>query len=118
MRIYKILSLLFLLTAGIVQAQEVKQWTLRECIEHALEHNITIQQPELNLLDAVIDKSDALGNYIPTLNGQVSFVSSTGLTQDPTTNNLVNQTLFSITPSVSSSLTLFDGLRNFHTLNR
>jgi len=118
MRIYKILSLLFLLTAGIVQAQEVKQWTLRECIEHALEHNITIQQSELNLLDAEIDKSDALGNFIPTLNGQVSFVSSTGLTQDPTTNNLVNQTLFSITPSVSSSLTLFDGLRNFHTLNR
>src|SRR5690606_26815723 len=117
MRIKKILSLLFLLATAIIQAQEVKQWTLRECIEHALEHNITIQQSELNLLNAEIDKFDALGNFIPTLNGQVSFVSSTGLTQDPTTNSLVNQTLFSITPNVSSSLTLFDGLRNFHTLN-
>src|SRR5690606_12497076 len=118
MRIHKIVFLLFLLTTGVIQAQEAKQWTLRECVEYALEHNITIQQSELDLLNAEIDKSDALGNFIPTLNGQVSFVSSTGLTQDPTTNNLVNQTLFSITPSVSSSLTLFDGLRNFHTLNR
>lgn len=117
MRIHKIVSLLFLFTA-IIQAQEAKKWTLRECVEYALEHNITIQQSELDLLNAEIDKSDALGNFIPTLNGQASFVSSTGLTQDPTTNSLVNQTLFSITPSVSSNLTLFDGLRNFHTLNR
>ena len=118
MRIHKIVFLLFLLTTGVIQAQEAKQWTLRECVEYALEHNITIQQSELDLLNAEIDKSDALGNFIPTLNGQASFVSSTGLTQDPTTNSLVNQTLFSITPSVSSNLTLFDGLRNFHTLNR
>lgn len=117
MRIHKIVSLLFLFTA-IIQAQEAKKWTLRECVGYALEHNITIQQSELDLLNAEIDKSDALGNFIPTLNGQASFVSSTGLTQDPTTNSLVNQTLFSITPSVSSNLTLFDGLRNFHTLNR
>ncbi|MCF8713212.1 TolC family protein [Joostella atrarenae] len=99
-------------------AQEKKIWTLEECVRYAEENNLSIQQAELNIESVKIDKSDAIGNFIPSLNAQASASSSTGYSVDPTTNSFVNQKFFNVTPSVSSSLTLFDGLRNFHTLNR
>lgn len=99
-------------------AQEKKLWTLEECVRYAEEHNLTIQQAELDLENAKIDRLDAIGNFIPSLNAQASASSSTGYSIDPTTNGFVNQKFFNVTPSVSSSLTLFDGLRNFHQLNR
>ena len=49
------------------QAQD-KTWTLAECINYALENNISIKQSELNLEAAEIDKSDAIGNFLPSIN--------------------------------------------------
>ena len=106
------------LAMAIGHAQEKKLWTLEECVRYAEEHNLTIQQAELDLENAKIDRLDALGNFIPSLNAQASASSSTGYSIDPTTNGFVNQKFFNVTPSISSSLTLFDGLRNFHQLNR
>lgn len=100
------------------QAQEKKLWTLEECVRYAEEHNLTIQQAELDLENAKIDKSDAIGEFIPSLNAQASASSSTGYSIDPTTNSFVNQKFFNVTPSISSSLILFNGLQNFHRLNR
>lgn len=106
------------LAMAFSHAQDKKLWTLEECVRYAEEHNLTIQQAELDLENAKIDKSDAIGNFIPSLNAQASASSSTGYSIDPTTNSFVNQKFFNVTPSISSSLTLFDGLRNFHQLNR
>ena len=114
----KIISLLIILIVSIAQAQNVKKWTLRECVEHALKNNINIKQFELDLLNADIDKSDAIGNFLPSLSGNASIVSSTGLGPDPTTNALVNQTFFSASGGIGSNITLFDGMRNFNQLNR
>ena len=106
------------LAMAFSHAQDKKLWTLEECVRYAEEHNLTIQQAELDMENAKIDKSDAIGNFIPSLNAQASASSSTGYSIDPTTNSFVNQKFFNVTPSISSSLTLFDGLRNFHQLNR
>ncbi|UOB18967.1 TolC family protein [Abyssalbus ytuae] len=114
----KIISLFLVLIASIVQAQQQKKWTLRECVEFALENNISVKQFELDLLNAEIDKSDAIGDFIPSLNGQASLSSSTGLTLNPITNSYENQVLTSASFNIGSSLTLFDGLRNFNNLNR
>ena len=99
------------------QAQE-KQWTLRECIEYALENNISIKQSELNLEAAKIDKLDAIGNFIPSLNGQAQISENTGASINPVTNAFENDTFTSFTTGFSSGLTLFDGWRNVHQLQR
>lgn len=106
------------LAMAFSHAQEKKLWTLEQCVRYAEEHNLTIQQADLDMENALLDKSDAIGNFIPSLNAQASASSSTGYSIDPTTNSFVNQKFFNVTPSISSSLTLFDGLRNFHQLNR
>jgi outer membrane protein len=102
---------------GTITAQ-MRKWTLEECVLYALENNITIEQFELDLENAKIDKSDALGNMLPNLNFQNSTQASTGLILDPTTNGFVTGTIFSTNGNLTSSMVLFDGLRNIHRLNR
>ncbi|WP_335965595.1 TolC family protein [Galbibacter sp. PAP.153] len=120
---FKIL-VITLLCAIAVKAQEnqevqgKKLWTLEECVRYAEEHNLTIQQAELDLENVKIDKSDAIGNFIPTLNGTLRASGNSGLTIDPTTNDFVNTSIFTASGDITSSITLFDGLRNFHQLNR
>jgi outer membrane protein len=106
-----------LLLSGMASAQ-LKKWTLEECVTYAVENNLTIAQYELDLENAKIDKSDAVGNMLPDLNAQLSASGNTGLILDPTTNNLVSGTIFSAPGNITSSLVLFDGLRNVHRLNR
>jgi len=114
---FKMLLMTFLLGVGIVSAQ-MRKWTLEECVLYAVENNLTIEQFELDLQSAQIDKSDALGNLLPRLNAQMSTSASTGLILDPTTNGFVTGTIFSASNSVTSSMTLFDGMRNVHNVNR
>ncbi len=97
---------------------QVKKWTLEECVYYAVDNNLTIAQFELDLQNATIDKSDALGAFIPDLNGSANVSNSTGLVLDPTTNTLATSTILSASGNLTSQLTLFDGLRNLHRLNR
>lgn len=116
MRILR-LPLLLLLFTALVTAQQ-KKWTLEECVTYAVENNLTIAQYELDLENAKIDKSDAKGDFLPNLNGQVSTSGSRGLILDPTTNSLTTGTIYSASGNLTSGMTLFDGLRNIHRLNR
>ena len=40
-----------------------KKWTLQECVDYALDNNITVKQNEYDIDLAEIDKVDAIGNY-------------------------------------------------------
>lgn len=115
-----ILSLfLFLCLSISIQAQEQsKEWTLQECLQYALDNNISIEQSELDLKAAEIDKSDALGNYLPTLNGQASNTWNTGLTQNITTGVLQQQTTRNLSMNVTAGVTVFNGLRNLREWQR
>ena len=68
MRTYKIF-IVFLV--GLMYQKligQLKVWTLEECIELAIEKNISIKQGQLNYEDALIDKNDAKANFLPTIN--------------------------------------------------
>ena len=112
-----ITTLLFLFSLTAALAQQ-KKWSLLECVEYAMENNLTIEQYELDLENAKIDKSDAIGAMLPDFNLSTSASGNTGLALDPTTNNLVSSTIFSVSGNAGSRLTIFDGLRNMHRLNR
>ncbi|MBW2962429.1 TolC family protein [Mesonia aestuariivivens] len=99
-------------------AQEAKKWTLEECVTYALEHNISVKQSQLDVASADLDKMDAIGNLIPSLNGSASYTTNTGSSINPTTNQFENDIFSSFTTGVSSNLTLFNGLRNVRQLQR
>lgn len=115
MKLKIIIILLLSLCTGL-QAQQ-RKWTLEQCVTYAVENNLTVQQFELDLEDAKIDKSDAVGNLLPNLNGSLDATRNRGLSFN-TLNQPINRTQFVSTAGVSSSLNLFDGLQNVHQLNK
>jgi outer membrane protein len=114
---FKIAIVAFGLFSSLSMAQQ-KAWTLEACIAYAEDNNLSIAQFELDYENALIDNSDALGAMLPSFNTSMSSSGNTGLALDPTTNSLITSTIFSASGNVGSGLTLFDGLRNVHRLNR
>lgn len=107
----------FLILSISIQAQ-TKQWTLQECVNHALENNISVKQSELDLELTEADKLEAIGNFLPSLNANASASKNTGLSLNPTNNQLENTTFGSASAAINVGLTLFDGLRNVRQLQR
>ncbi len=108
----------FLLTAVFLSSSffgfsQQKEWTLQECIEYALDNNISVKQSQLDVELADIGISDAFGNFLPGLNASASNSWNTGLTQNVTTGILQTQTTRNFSAGATAGLTLFDGLRNF-----
>ena len=66
--------------------------TLQDCIELAIEKNITIKQSELDLANAELDKKNAFGNFLPSVNANSSHSWNIGLNQNITTGLLENVT--------------------------
>ena len=97
------------------QAQD-KEWTLQECIEYALENNISVEQAALDVELAKTRVADAYGDFMPSINGSASNSWNTGLTQNVTTGILQTQTTRNFSAGVTASISLFDGLRNFKNL--
>ena len=58
-------------TTRVATAQP-DQWTLQDCIDYALQQNITIQQNRLQAVSAEIDVRNAKNDFLPSLSGSVS----------------------------------------------
>ncbi|MBZ9652730.1 TolC family protein [Psychroflexus montanilacus] len=94
------------------------KWTLEACVTYAMDNNISIKQSRLNQENADISKSEAIGNYLPNLNGSASNTWNSGLTQNITTGILENQVVRNLSVNATAGITLFDGLRNLRTFQR
>ncbi len=114
----KKLAIPFFLIFSIFLTAQTKQWTLKECVNHALENNISVKQSELELENSEVDKLEAIGNFLPSINANASASKNTGLSLNPTNNQLESTTFGSASGSVNVGLTLFDGLRNIRILQR
>ncbi|GGW59611.1 outer membrane protein [Winogradskyella epiphytica] len=110
--------LIGLLLFGFLAQAQNKKWTLKECVEHALENNISVKQSELDVDLANVDKLTAKGNFVPTINANSGVAENTGLSFNPVTNNAQTTTFLSVTGRINVGYTLFDGLRNYRQLQR
>jgi outer membrane protein len=109
---------LFTLVFGFSSQAQSKKWTLKECVDYALKNNISIKQSELDLKISDVEKMEAVGNFLPTLNGNASFSVNTGASINPVTNQFQNETFQSFNAGLNSSINLFNGLVNWKTLQR
>lgn len=114
MKTYIIGAFILVSTFGFAQ----KKWTLRDCVNHALENNISIQQSELDVELAEIGKKDAFGSFLPNLNASGSHSWNIGLNQNITTGLLENLTTQFTSVGLNSNVTIYNGLRNINTLHR
>ena len=87
-----------------------KQWSLRECCDYAVEHNISIKQQENQCRKQELELSTAKNSRLPDLSGSVgqNFSFGRGLTAENTYSN-TNTSNTSI--GLSTSVPLFTGFR-------
>ncbi|MBR1687011.1 MAG: TolC family protein [Prevotella sp.] len=103
----------------LVRAAVAQTWTLRQCIDYALAHNIGIKQAENQCRQQELQLSTARNARLPNLDASVgeNFSFGRGLTAENTyTNTNTNSTSFSL----GTSIPLFTGFQipNAIQLNR
>ena len=106
----KSIILLLLALVQLQGAAQTKVWTLRDCIDHALEHNINVRQSTLNVQQKEIDLNTAQGRRLPgvSASGSESLSFGRGLTADNTyTNSNTSSTSFNLGMDVP----VFQGLQ-------
>jgi len=112
-----LLSIIGFSLLSSVSAQDAKVWTLRECVDYAVENNISVKQAELDMNISEEDVKTAKWNFAPDLNASASqnfnFGSSIGVSgaripSDYRSNNF----------GINSSINLFDGFANIHSLSQ
>ena len=106
----KSMILILLALAQMQGAAQQKEWTLSDCINHALEHNITVRQSELNVEQREIDLNTAQGRRLPGLSASSSESLSfgRGLGADNTyTNSNTSSTSFNL----GMDIPVFQGLQ-------
>ncbi len=99
-----------------LQAQE--KWNLEKCLRHALENNLQIKQSVINLEIAGNIHSQAFADFIPSLNGDLTYGMNFGRSIDPTTYSFVEQQIQTSGISMTSGVALFSGLRKINTLRQ
>jgi len=95
-----------------------KKWTLEECINRALEENITVNQRILtnSTTELTLEQSKAV--RIPTLTGSTGQGFTFGRSLDPYTNTYEALDIASNNFSLSSNLSLFSGFQATNTIKR
>lgn len=94
--------------ALFTQAQET--WSLRRCIDYAIENNITVRQQSLEMQNQEITLHTSRMSRLPDLNANVgqNFYFGRGVSRDGTT---VDQNQANSSLSLSTSLPVFTGFR-------
>lgn len=113
----KLIIVVFVLFGITAQAQ-VKKWTLRECVDYAIENNISIQQSELDVNLWELNKKDAIGSFLPNLNARASHSWNIGLAQNPVTFDAVTSTTKNLSGGLSSSIDIYQGLTRLNQLHK
>ena len=113
MKKYITATVVLLSMSTSVSAQQ--QWSLRQCIDYAVEHNIQVKQWEVSRMQRELNVSTAKNSRLPDLSASASesFSFGRGLTaQNTYSNTNTSSTSFNL----SSSVPLFTGYRIPRTL--
>lgn len=92
--------------------------SLEDCVMMALEKNISIKQSELDVQNAGIDKLNAFGNFLPSVNLSASHFWNNGLNQNITTGLLENVTTEFSSFQGNVGIDIFNGLQNINQYRR
>lgn len=90
------------------------EWTLRQCIDYAIENNISVQQNKLNSTNQEIRLNTARNSRLPSVNASVSEQgSSRGASREGVTKDNVQ---LNTSMNASASITVFEGMRIKHEI--
>ncbi len=120
----KVVLLIGLMAFGPVSLKAQRQWTLQDCIDYAMENNITLQKSVLSRQSATEDLKGAKAALLPTLsastNQSIGYQpwkdAGISTVTNGTVNTKVDKTYYNGSYSLSGQWTVWNGNRNFNTI--
>lgn len=110
-----IFSIIFLISF-LSQAQN--EWTLKKCIDYALQNNISIKKSELSLTGKKINLDQSKQSLLPSVSANASQNLSWGRNINPVNNTYIEQNVSSNQFGISTYVNLFNGLQNTNTIKQ
>ena len=109
-----------------VSASAQKLWTLQECIDYAMENNITLQKSKLQKSTATETLKGSKAALLPTVTASTNQTlgyqpwKDTGMAyvSNGTVNTKVDKTSYNGSYSVNGQWTVWNGNRNFNNIKR
>ena len=101
---------------GNVQAQN-KRWSLQECIDHAIRHNIEVKQSRNRIEKLKVEKSTLKNSFLPDLSAGTSQKFDFGRSLNRS-NAYEDSNTQSSSFSVSTEMPLFTGFRRSASVSR
>jgi len=95
-----------------------KQWTLEQCIDYALQHNIEIKQRQLSLEIQQSNVRQSKASMLPSITANGSDVVNWGKSVDRYTNQFADSRTNSVNLYLQGSVTLFNGFQLLNTVKR
>ncbi len=119
-------NLLVILMATCIQTVNARQWTLRQCIDYALENNISLRKSQLTRQSAAEDVIQSQAALLPSLN----FSSSQSVTYRPWpqsgsstvangyVQSSVDKVYYNGSYALNTNWTVWNGNRNTNTIKQ
>ena len=119
-KVFLLVTMMFSAIAGFAQ----KQWTLQECIDYAMENNITLKKSQLQKESATEDLKGAKAALLPSLNASTNQSlgyqpwkdAGIATVSNGTVNTKVDKTYYNGSYSVNGQWTVWNGGRNTNTV--
>ncbi len=97
-------------------AAQDNEWTLEECINYALENNITLKRQELTTTSAQKDLTQSKLNALPNLNAQAVHNLAAGRILDEGTYEWVNTDIRQGNLGLAANFTIFSGFQGYNSM--
>ena len=105
----KKIILILLFAVNVAVFGQSSKWSLQDCIDYAIQNNITIKKAEINKKTSELNLQQSKYNKLPSVTGNTSLSLLNGSSVDPVTSTFNSQLTTSNSFNVSSSLTLYQG---------
>ena len=109
---------MLLLFGNSINAYSQKQWSLQECVDYAVQHNLSVKQQYIATQSQQNSVNQSRYSFFPTLNASGNGSFNWGRSVDPFSYTFTNSEIKSVNPSLSSSVTLFNGFQLENTLKQ
>ncbi|MDC6366940.1 MULTISPECIES: TolC family protein [Flavobacteriaceae] len=108
-----IIAIIFLASLSL---HSQKMWTLDDCVSYALEHNLQLNDFNLNTQSNKETYRQSIRDLFPTVSGFANYFIRYGRQTNPEDNSIVNTDIFSNNYSLDGAFDLFQGFQKINNL--
>lgn len=119
LRRFTILFSIIWLYSSTSLAQQYKEWSLEDCIQYAVEHNIDLQRQSITVEKRKVAIQQGKWAFVPSLSINSNYTMSTGRVLDPTTYQFDDISFTgNSASSISGDMAVYSGRRSVRTLKK